>query len=150
MVYGAAPLLPVVRDRIAASKALSESVTLIGRVEHSQLEDIYNSSDYFVLGSHYEGSGFSLGEAMACGVVPVVTDIPSFRAMTDNARVGACWRAGSPQAFADQLLWVMRQPLEQLSNETQRVFHSQLSYPAIARKSMRAYHEVIATRRNRA
>ncbi|HXW93391.1 MAG TPA: glycosyltransferase family 4 protein [Terriglobales bacterium] len=150
MVYGTATLLPVVRDRIAAGKRLGESVTLMGRVEHSQLEDIYNSSDYFVLGSHYEGSGFSLCEAMACGVVPVVTDIPSFRAMTDDARVGACWRAGSPQAFADQLLWVMRQPLEQLSNEVQQVFHSQLSYQAIARKSMRAYHEAIATRRNRA
>ncbi len=48
----------------------------------------YNSADYFVLGSHYEGSGFSLVEAMSCGVIPIVTDIPSFRMMTNNGKIG--------------------------------------------------------------
>jgi glycosyltransferase involved in cell wall biosynthesis len=70
MAYGTADMLPAVRERIAASKTLAQAVTLLGRIEHSQLEDIYNSADYFVLGSHHEGSGFSLAEAMACGVVP--------------------------------------------------------------------------------
>jgi glycosyltransferase involved in cell wall biosynthesis len=150
MAYGTADMLPVVRKRIADSKALSEAVTLLGRIEQSQLEDIYNSSDYFVLGSHHEGSGFSLAEAMACGVVPVVTDIPSFRVMTDEGRAGACWRPGSPQDFADKFLEVMGQPLEQLSHKVHSFFQSQLSYKAIARDSVRAYREMIAARRNRA
>jgi len=148
MAYGTADMLPAVRERILASRALSEAVTLLGRIEHSQLEDIYNSSDYFVLGSHHEGSGFSLAEAMACGVVPVVTDIPSFRVMTDDGRVGACWRPGSPESFAEKFLEVVRQPLEQLSPKVRSFFQSQLSYKAIARDSMRAYREVIAARQN--
>jgi glycosyltransferase involved in cell wall biosynthesis len=148
MAYGTADMLPAVRERILASKALSEAVTLLGRIEHSQLEDIYNSSDYFVLGSHHEGSGFSLAEAMACGVVPVVTDIPSFRVMTDGGRIGACWRPGSPEAFADKFLEVMRQPLEQLSRRAHSFFHSQLSYKAIARDSVHAYREVTAARQS--
>jgi glycosyltransferase involved in cell wall biosynthesis len=150
MAYGTADMLPAVRERIAASKALSEAVTLLGRIEHSQLENIYNSSDYFVLGSHHEGSGFALAEAMACGVVPVVTDIPSFRAMTDDGRIGACWRPGSPEDFADKFLAVVRQPLEQLSQKSHSFFQSQLSYKAIARDSVRAYREVIAARQTRA
>jgi glycosyltransferase involved in cell wall biosynthesis len=150
MAYGRADMLPAVRERIAASKALSEAVILLGRIEHAQLEDIYNSSDYFVLGSHHEGSGFALAEAMACGVVPVVTDIPSFRVMTDGGRVGACWRTGSPEAFADKFLEVMGQPLEQLSREVHSLFQSRLSYKAIARDSMRAYREVIAARQSHA
>lgn len=149
MAYGTADMLPAVRARIAASQALSEAVTLLGRIEHSQLEDIYNSSDYFVLGSHHEGCGFSLAEAMACGVVPVVTDIPSFRVMTDGGRLGGCWRPGSPEVFANKFLEVMRQPLEQLSGKVHSFFQSQLSYKAIARDSMRAYREVIAARQNR-
>jgi glycosyltransferase involved in cell wall biosynthesis len=148
MAYGTADMLPAVQKRIAASKTLSDAVTLLGRIQHSQLEDIYNSSDYFVLGSHHEGSGFSLAEAMACGVVPVVTDIPSFRVMTDGGRLGACWRPGSPEAFADKFLEVMRQPLEQLSRKTQSFFQLRLSYKAIARDSMRAYREVIAARQS--
>ena len=146
MAYGTADMLPAVRERILASRALSEAVTLLGRIEHSQLEDIYNSSDYFVLGSHHEGSGFSLAEAMACGVVPVVTDIPSFRVMTDGGRIGACWRPGSSESFAEKFLEVVRQPLEQLSHKARSFFQSQLSYKAIARDSMRAYREVIAAR----
>ena len=150
MAYGAADMLPAVRERIAGSKTLLEAVTLLGRIEHSQLEDIYNSSDYFVLGSHHEGSGFALAEAMACGVVPVVTDIPSFRVMTDGGSFGGCWRPGSPEDFADKFLAVARQPLEQLSRKTHSFFQSQLSYKAIARDSVRAYREVIAARQSRA
>jgi glycosyltransferase involved in cell wall biosynthesis len=150
MAYGADAMLPAVRERIAASKTLSEAVILLGKIEHSQLEDIYNSSDYFVLGSHHEGSGFSLAEAMACGVVPVVTDIPSFRVMTDGGRLGACWRPGSPGDFVDKFLCVMGRPLEQLSSKVRSFFQSQLSYKAIARDSMRAYREVIAARQNHA
>jgi glycosyltransferase involved in cell wall biosynthesis len=146
MAYGSSDMLPAVRERIGANKLLSEAVTLLGRVDHSQLEDTYNSADYFVLGSHREGSGFSLAEAMACGVVPVVTDIPSFRVMTDGGRIGACWRPGSPEDFVDKFLHVMRQPLEQVSHQALRFFQSQLSYEAIARNSIRAYRKVVAVR----
>jgi glycosyltransferase involved in cell wall biosynthesis len=150
MAHGTADMLPAVRERIAASKSLSNAVILLGRIEHSHLEDIYNSSDYFVLGSHQEGSGFALAEAMACGVVPVVTDIPSFRVMTDGGSIGGCWRPGSPEAFADKFLGVTCQPLEQLSRKARSFFQTQLSYSAIARDSVRAYREVIAARQSRA
>jgi glycosyltransferase involved in cell wall biosynthesis len=148
MAYGTADLLPAVRERIAASQTLAAAVTLLGRIEHSQLEDVYNSADYFVLGSHHEGSGFSLAEAMACGVVPVVTDIPSFRVMTNGGSIGACWQPGSSESFADAFLGVLRQPLSRLSREAQKFFQSQLSYKAIARDAMRAYHEVVAARQS--
>ncbi len=150
MAYGSDDMLPAIQKCFAANKTLAQAVTLLGRIEHSQLEDIYNSADYFVLGSHHEGSGFSLAEAMACGVVPVVTDIPSFRVMTNNGRVGACWRPGSPESFVDKFLGVMRRPLEQLSCEARSFFQSQLSYKAIARDAVRAYCQVTAARRGNA
>jgi glycosyltransferase involved in cell wall biosynthesis len=146
MVYQQEELLPAMRERISSSSALSSSVTLIGRVPHSALEDLYNSSDYFVLGSHYEGSSFSLAEALACGVVPVVTDIPSFRTMTDHGRIGGCWSPGSADAFASAFLGAMQKPIEPSSIRAAQFFRDELSYPAIARKSIQAYQEVINTR----
>ena len=150
MAYGTADMLPAIRGRIASSQTLAGAVTLLGRVEHAQLEDVYNSSDYFVLGSHNEGSGFALAEAMACGVVPVVTDIPSFRAMMDDGRIGACWNPRSPADFAEKFLHVMGQSREQLSDRARIFFQSHLSYKAIARDSVCAYREVIAARRSHA
>jgi len=142
MAYRSTDVLPAVQERIAASSSLREAVTLLGSVDHSRLEDIYNSADYFVLGSHYEGSGFALAEAMACGVIPVVTRIPSFVAMTDEGRAGACWTAGDPDAFRGALLHVLQQPVEALSQQARRIFDQRLSYPAIARASLRAYDEL--------
>lgn len=146
MVFRETDLLADVSDRIRSSLNLSRKVTLLGSVDHQKLEDIYNSSDYFVLGSHYEGSGFALAEATACGVVPVVTAIPSFIKMTDNGQIGACWTPGDADAFRAAFLKVLRQPVQDLSNRARRCFDEQLSYPAIARASIRAYNELISKR----
>lgn len=146
MVYGSADLLPAVRDCIAGSALLARSVTLLGFRPHPEQEPIYNSADYFVLGSHYEGSGYSLAEALACGVVPVVTDIPSFRAMTDGGKIGACWVPGDAAAFTTAFLQVSREPLPILSDHAVRFFEEHLSYRAIARKAIRAYGELAAKR----
>jgi glycosyltransferase involved in cell wall biosynthesis len=142
MAYRSTDLLGAVQERIAASSSLREAVKLLGNVDHPKLEDIYNSADYFTLGSHYEGSGFALAEAMACGVIPVVTRIPSFMAMTDEGRAGACWTAGDPDAFSRALLHLLQQPIEALSKQVRRIFDQRLSYPAIARASLRAYDEL--------
>jgi glycosyltransferase involved in cell wall biosynthesis len=146
MAYRSTELLAVVRDRIRSSSILYNAVTLMGSVDHDKLEDVYNSADFFVTGSHYEGSGFALAEAMACGVVPLVTAIPSFIAMTDKGRAGACWAAGDSDAFSRAFLEVLRKPVEDLSKRTLRFFDQQLSYPAIARASLRGYTELISAR----
>jgi glycosyltransferase involved in cell wall biosynthesis len=146
MVFSESDLLGAVQDCIASSAALSPAVTLLGKVPHVKLEQIYNSADYFVLGSHREGSGFGLAEAMACGVVPVVTDIPSFRVMTDDGRLGACWAPGDPGAFSRAFTEVTRRPLSELSDQTESFFHQHLSYTAIACESIKAYHDVLSTR----
>ncbi len=86
--FGAAPLLPAVEERIAADPRLRDRVQLLGRVPHLRIEQLMCAADIFVLGSHREGSGYSLIEALSCGLPPVVTDIPSFRALTGGARSG--------------------------------------------------------------
>lgn len=150
MAYRGTDLLDAVRSRIAGSPLLCKAVMLLGGVPHAQLEDIYNSADYFVLGSHYEGSGFALAEAMACGVVPVVTDICSFRAMTDNGRIGGCWTAGESRSLSSVFLEVLRKPVGALATQAIHFFDQHLSYPAIARAAMDAYRELIFTRTGRA
>ena len=64
---------------------------------------MYAGADLFVLGSHHEGSGFALIEALASSVVPVVTDIPTFRVLTRNGALGALWAPGDARAFAAAL-----------------------------------------------
>src|SRR5712664_1923808 len=82
MIYTSEDMLPAVRERIARSAVLKERVRLVGTVPHARLPAFYSAADLFVLGSHHEGSGYALMEACACGAVPVVTDIPTFRLIT--------------------------------------------------------------------
>ena len=63
--FGTAPLLQEVRERIASDTRLQQCVRLIGQVPHSRVEQLMRAADVFVLGSHREGSSFSLIEALA-------------------------------------------------------------------------------------
>jgi hypothetical protein len=56
-------------------------VRLAGEVAHDRIAAFLSAADIFVVGSHHEGSGYALMEALACGTTPVVTDIPAFRAL---------------------------------------------------------------------
>lgn len=146
MAYGDDSLLSEVRDRIGQSPELAASVILLGRLAHAELEDVYNSADYFVLGSRYEGSGYALAEALACGVVPVVTDIAAFRALTDRGRMGACWTPGDSAAFKEAFMRARGQPWQILSDQAVCFFDEHLSWAAIARKAVRAYREAAGRR----
>ena len=102
--FGTAPLLGDVQKRIARDSRLRSRVRLIGRVAHDTIERLMRSADLFVLGSHQEGSGYSVIEALACGLPPVVTDIPSFRSLPGGGAVGALWPCGDARALCEALI----------------------------------------------
>src|SRR4051812_29978286 len=83
--YGDAPLLEDVERRIASSPVLRERVTLLGRCTHAEMEAHYRAADLFVQPSHQEGCSYSTIEALACGVIPLVSDIPSNRRLVGGA-----------------------------------------------------------------
>jgi len=109
-------------------------VTMVGKIAHNQLLYWYNSADFIISGSHYEGSGTAVCEAMSCGCVPTFTDIFSFRMMTDNGMTGLLYEAGNQQQLFTTLV-----KSEQLDMPTERekalaFFKSTLSFQAIARR----------------
>ena len=107
--FGKAPLLAEVERCIAADRRLRDRVHLLGKVAHARIELLMQGADLFVLGSHHEGSGCSLIEALACGLSPLVTDIPSYRALTGEGRVGKLWPCGQPAELCGRCC---RWPLE--------------------------------------
>ncbi len=143
MIYTTNELLPQIQSKFQESPELAKRVHLLGGQPHSELKDFYNSADFFILGSHYESSGYALVEAMACGAVPVVTDIPSFRMMTDGGKIGGLWTPGRVDACADTMLRVIRRPLMRQADAAHRFFQDNLSYPAIGRQAMKIYRDVL-------
>jgi glycosyltransferase involved in cell wall biosynthesis len=101
--FGAAPMLPEVRARIADDERLAGRVHLLGNVPHARIETLLQAADLFVSGSRAEGSGYAAMEAIACGVTPVLTDISAFRALTGGGRIGQLWPCGDARRLADAL-----------------------------------------------
>jgi glycosyltransferase involved in cell wall biosynthesis len=64
-------------EQILATDGAGLPVTLVGRVEPSVIQRHLLELDALLLISDYEGLPIALLEAMACGVVPVVSDMKS-------------------------------------------------------------------------
>jgi glycosyltransferase involved in cell wall biosynthesis len=133
MIYHTDELLDHIKALLDSAGAKNK-VTLVGQVAHDDLIYWFNSADFFVSGSHYEGSGTALCEAMSCGCVPIVTDIPSFRMITDNGNCGILYEAGNEAALRSALMQTKNTDLQAKQKLALAYFKSNLSFEAIAKK----------------
>jgi glycosyltransferase involved in cell wall biosynthesis len=145
MLFDGGSLESDVRARIAAVPALADRVTLVGAVPHERIHEYYSAADVFVSGSHHEGSGYALIEAMACGVTPCVTSIPAFRALAGTA--GTTWSAGDADSCAHALLEASRQGQPADRARVRAHFDSHLHWDVIGRQTLRAYVALVEARR---
>ena len=143
MIYGEDDLLDDVQRRVAGSPALAARVRLAGRVPHDRIAEYCSAADLFVLASHREGSGYALLEACACGAVPVVTSIPTFRAITANGAIGALWKPADPDACAQALVGTARQDLTLARTQVIEHFERSLSWRAVGGQALAAYRDIL-------
>jgi glycosyltransferase involved in cell wall biosynthesis len=140
--FRTAPLLPAVRSRIDRDSTLRGRVHLLGAVSHERIETLMQGADLFVLGSHREGSGCSVIEALACGLPPVITDIPSFRVLTGGGAVGALWPSGDAETLCERLLSTAARPRQDLRGSVRAHFDRELSFHAVGRKLVATYERL--------
>jgi glycosyltransferase involved in cell wall biosynthesis len=137
-----APLLEAVRTRIRRDPRLAARVHLVGAIPHAEIAGWLSAADLFVSGSHREGSGYALIEALACGLPPVVTSIPSHRMLTGRGAVGQVWPAGDAAALSRALVdaWPAS-PDERVRQRqaTRAHFERHLSREALGRALAAAY-----------
>lgn len=141
--FGSAPLLEAVQARVAADSNLRGRAHLLGRLPHKDIEQLMRAADLFVLGSHRESTGYSLIEALACGLPPVVTDIPSFRSLTGGGAVGVLWPCNQPQALCDGLLSIAARANGSMRAAVRGYFERELSFDALGLKLAAMYEDAV-------
>ncbi len=139
MCYGSVYLLSAVRTRIEADPNLRDRVHLLGRVPHGEVERLMRAADVFVLGSHREGGSFSLIEALATGLTPVATDIPSTRSLTGYGKVGMLWNCGDAHDLRRALIESSAALDAAERNRVRSYFVDQLSEKALGRRFREVY-----------
>jgi len=143
MAFRGDALLAEVKARIDTRSALRGAVTLLGTLPYGEMEACFNSADIFVQGSRKEGSGIAVLDALACGVVPVVTDIAAFRAITREGSVGALWPVGDADAFAAALRRVIGEPIQAGSEAAILLHREYWTEERIGRAAVEAYSETL-------
>ncbi len=144
--FGVAPLLAQVKARIDRDPLLRGRVHLLGKVPHARIEQLMRAADLFVLASRNEGSGCSLIEALACGLPPVVTGIPSFRALTSGGSVGTVWPCGDADALCGSLVALSRRPRTASREAVRAHFERELSFQAVGAKLVAGYEAAMRSK----
>jgi glycosyltransferase involved in cell wall biosynthesis len=133
MIYHTEELLPQI-IQLLNNHPESSAISLIGKVPNPDLLYWYNCADYILSASHYEGSGTAICEAMSCGCIPIVTDIFSFRMITNNGDCGLLYKAGNEGALLAALKHTKQLNVKQMRDKCLAYFNTNLSFEAIAAK----------------
>ena len=133
MIYHTEELLNEIKALFEKDKNKT-SIILVGRVPHDELLYWFNSADFLISGSHYEGGGTAVCEAMSCGCIPIVTDIDSFRMITDNGNCGILYEAGNENALLSALNQTRDLDVKQKQVNSLNYYRSNLSFETIAAK----------------
>jgi glycosyltransferase involved in cell wall biosynthesis len=133
MLYHTEELLGQLKELLNTSPQ-KDNVILVGRLPHSELQYWFNSADVILSGSHYEGSGTAVCEAMSCGCMPIVTDIASFRMITDRGKCGLLYEPGNEEALLSALKKTTEIDLDEKQKLSLDHFKTTLSFRAIASK----------------
>lgn len=145
MTFRTRELMPEILAFLAARPAVRGRVRLLGEWPHERMPVLFSAADFFVQSSISEVGGNSLVEAMSCGAIPVVTDIPAFRALTDEGRVARLFPPGDAEAMARAITALTEQDRSALAAQVRTHFDERLCYAALAR----IYDETFAAIRRR-
>jgi glycosyltransferase involved in cell wall biosynthesis len=94
---------------------LSGLVEFTGSLSKRQLVELLHSADIYVSTSLSDSTSVSLLEALAAGLIPIVTDIAGNREWIRDGENGFLVPANKPEILAERVLWVCRN-LENLQN----------------------------------
>jgi glycosyltransferase involved in cell wall biosynthesis len=136
-------LLPEMKTYVRARLSLDDRVHFRGRASYGDMEAIYSSADFLLQSSKREFSGYAVLEAMVCGAVPIVTDIPSFRAMTEDGRHGILFPVGDHRELARRVFAFDLGSLVRESEEVQAHFDEALSFRAMAEQLEAVYQAAL-------
>jgi glycosyltransferase involved in cell wall biosynthesis len=124
----------------AARSPVSRRVHFPGFIAETDLPALYAAADLFVYPSSYEGFGFPVLEAMACGTPVITSNVSSLPEVAGEAALlvdpldSAALAAAMRQALADP---TMRQELRARGLEQARHF----TWEETARRTLRAYEK---------
>jgi N-acetyl-alpha-D-glucosaminyl L-malate synthase BshA len=142
---GDGPEMPAVRA-LAAELGLEDLIAWLGHVD--DLAGILPAADVLLLPSLHESFGLVALEAMACGVVPVVTDRGGAADFIQDGLNGFLRAPDDVEGMAAAVLRVLAEPglQAQMAEDAQRDASGEFGVTCVLRKYLDLYDRLLADR----
>ena len=120
---------------------INSSVLLTGYLELEELACLYNRAKAFVMPSQYEGFGFPLLEAFACGIPSAVSNCTALPEIAGDAAL--LFDPNEPEDISDKILQILKDDGLLKKRGLARV--RQFRWEDTARKTLQIYKSLNAT-----
>jgi glycosyltransferase involved in cell wall biosynthesis len=137
IIFQTKDLLGCIKEKIASSSLLQNAVSLVGYIPNHELITWYSAADYFISTSHFEGGSVAILEAMSCGCIPVVSNIPSSMKTIQNGEYGFYFTPGNAMELCNTLIAASESDQNILSAKIESHFKKEYSVESVGDKFYR-------------
>jgi len=109
IIKGTGPLEDYLK-RLAKRLNVSKNIRFVGLVPYDKVPQCLSAADIYVSTCFVDSTSVSLLEAMACGLPPVVTDIPGNREWIEEGENGLLFPPKNPTALAERITQLIENP----------------------------------------
>lgn len=129
----------------AESLGIAAQVELIANPSDEEIRQAIHKSSYFLCLSRHEGFGIAPIEAMSAGLTPVLSDIPPFSRLLEQAHQGLLRTEGMEHSTLINQLIALHQEGD-IAYQTRRTavmdFAQQYAWPAVADRYLAIYEKL--------
>jgi glycosyltransferase involved in cell wall biosynthesis len=131
--------------RIAREQGVTSQVMFLGRRGRDVLRTVYSAADVFVTTPWYEPFGITPIEAMACGLPVVGADVGGIKYSVQNNRTGFLVPPENPDALAQRLAQLQRDPqlAQRMGRQGRERAQLHFTWEAVAAQVAALYERVI-------
>jgi glycosyltransferase involved in cell wall biosynthesis len=128
---------------LAQQLGIADQVEFKGMVPHKEIAEVINQCDIFVFPSYNEGAPRSVGEAMACGLPLISTNIGIMKEIITDGENGL-FISWEPEDIAEKIILLLqRKDLREKIAENGRQAVQKYEYSSMIRNYALRYHELI-------
>lgn len=133
-------------EKLAKKLGVRKSISFVGYLAHDDVPAYLASSDIYVSTSHSDSSSQSLQEAMACGVAPVVADLPANREWIKDGENGYIVPQNDYRGLAEKIVYLLenKKLCDEFSNRNRRIIEETDDYQKEMGKVETLYSAVIS------
>lgn len=115
---GNGPELQETIEKVSKSP-MNSKIFFVGSKSPKDIRKLMNESNFYVSASRSDGSSVSLMEALAAGLICIVSDFPSNREWVDHQKSGFLFQNGSAKSLSNTIREVLEIKPEVLSSISQ-------------------------------